>query len=306
MSTKPLLYAVFALLVMSLGSATAGETATNAAKPASIYRNAPSAAQILNGDVLPVLVRVNDQGAIGYMSSAYELRPQYERMLRKTLDEMITAPARNKSGQAIASEFIIYVTARTTPRKDGKYDFGFTYVSARPVPFGNWIWGQYDSGRLALLSPDINNNFDRWGFPYRRYWNDTRYDACYYDGRTYPRCAIYDCIANGSCDKDSKSDKNNKDDDKSKATGTVIRAASTGVQRFRRPRLALRAHGMLGRSTVYAGSASRATRYGPAVTPWTHANPAAAPTVPSPWFDARGGRQAGPPPAPVSRSANIP
>lgn len=146
-----------ALLSGVAGTATAG----------SIYAAGTLSGLRFTPHVLPVLVKVNDQGEITKLSSAYQLKPQYRRLLHKTLDEMITAPA-HKDGHGIASQFVINMAAKTTPRTDGKYNLSFVYVSTMPVPFGSWYWGHIDGRKLALIDQDRI-------FPQRRYHH--RYNA---------------------------------------------------------------------------------------------------------------------------------
>lgn len=99
-------------------------------------------------NVLPVLVQVDDQGRVTSMLPAYQLWPQSRRLLRQTLDAMITRPAQH-GGHAISSQFVINLAMRATPRADGNYNVTFAYVSAQPVPYGSWHW--YNNGhRLAL------------------------------------------------------------------------------------------------------------------------------------------------------------
>lgn len=113
--------------------------------------------------VMPVLVQVDDQGQVTGVSSAVELAPRYERLLRQTLDQMITRPA-NDHGHPVASQFIINLGLQTTPRPDGDFDARFVYVSTSPVPNGSWYWEHIDGHRLALRSQDRNvlrHHFDR-------------------------------------------------------------------------------------------------------------------------------------------------
>ncbi|WP_017460299.1 hypothetical protein [Dyella ginsengisoli] len=113
--------------------------------------------------VLPVLVRVDSHGKVTDVSSAVELTPHYERLLRATLDEMITKPA-SDHGKPVASQFVIKLGLQAKPRSDGKYDASFFYVGAQPVPAGRWIWQHEDGHRLALVNSEmIRNQFKhRW------------------------------------------------------------------------------------------------------------------------------------------------
>lgn len=117
--------------------------------------------------VLPVLVQVDSQGQVRQVSPAVELAPQYDRMLHKTLDQMITQPAKDH-GRAVASQFVINLGLQATARADGKYDAHFVYVSASPVPAGSWYWVHIDGHRLALANRNevpmhTNRYYERTG-----------------------------------------------------------------------------------------------------------------------------------------------
>jgi len=80
--------------------------------------------------VLPVLVQVDSHGKVTQVSPSVELTPRYDRLLRQSLDEMITRPA-NDHGRPVASQFVINLGLETTQRPDGNYDARFVYVSIR-------------------------------------------------------------------------------------------------------------------------------------------------------------------------------
>jgi len=101
--------------------------------------------------VLPVLVQVDSHGRVREVSPAVELAPRYDRLLRQTLDQMITRPA-NDHGHPVASQFVINLAMQSSPRPDGQYDARFVYVSTSPVPPGSWYWVHIDGHRLALRS----------------------------------------------------------------------------------------------------------------------------------------------------------
>lgn len=119
--------------------------------------------------VLPVLVQVDSHGKVTDVSPSIELAPRYDRLLRQTLDEMITRPA-NNHGRPVASQFVINLGLQASPRPDGNYDAQFVYVSTSPVPPGSWYWVHIDGHRLALKS--------RNAFPERHqfYQRQPRYD----------------------------------------------------------------------------------------------------------------------------------
>lgn len=113
--------------------------------------------------VLPVLVQVDSRGKVTDVSSSTRLSPKFDRLLRRSLDEMINKPAMDH-GHPIASQFVINLALAVTPRGGGDYDARFTYVSASPVPSGQWYWSHEDGHRLALINRD---GLDRWNPSYR-------------------------------------------------------------------------------------------------------------------------------------------
>ena len=121
--------------------------------------------------VLPVLVQVDSHGKVTDVSPSIALAPQFDRLLRQTLDEMINKPA-DDHGRPVASQFVINLALRTSPRADGAYDAQFAYVSTLPVPSGSWYWAHIDGHRLALVNrnarPEQRRPLDRI-----RDWNRT-------------------------------------------------------------------------------------------------------------------------------------
>lgn len=120
--------------------------------------------------VLPVLVQVNSHGKVTAVSPSIELSPQFDRLLRQTVAELITRPA-NDHGHPVASQFVMNLALRTSPRPDGTYDARFAYVSTSPVPSGSWYWVHVDGHRLALMNRNAarpghgfhaNHEWDRW------------------------------------------------------------------------------------------------------------------------------------------------
>jgi hypothetical protein len=103
--------------------------------------------------VLPVLVQVDSHGKVTAVSPSIELSPRFERLLRQTVDELITKPA-SDHGRPVASQFVMNLALGTSPRSDGAYDARFAYVSMSPVPSGSWYWVHVDGHRLALMSQD--------------------------------------------------------------------------------------------------------------------------------------------------------
>jgi len=125
-------------MVLLSGAAMASSAALSASKP----------------KVMAVLVEVNAQGHVTRVLPSIELSPRFQRLLLRELGEWITRPAVVK-GHAVASQMIVDVALRATPRKDGNYDSSFVYVSSLPSPFGgsaaHWVWSHNDN-QLALVS----------------------------------------------------------------------------------------------------------------------------------------------------------
>jgi hypothetical protein len=122
--------------------------------------------------VLPVLVKVDTHGKVTRLSSAIELTPRFDRLLRQTVDEMITGPAMDH-GKPVSSQFVMKLGMRATARADGEYDTRFVYLSSSPVPSGEWIWQNEDGHRLALVRAD---GLNYRGLRYRQHdfptWRD--------------------------------------------------------------------------------------------------------------------------------------
>jgi hypothetical protein len=118
--------------------------------------------------VMPVLVHVDSRGKVTDVSPSVELSPKVSRLLRQSLDEMISKPA-TEHGRAISSQFVINLAMQATPRLQGDYLARFIYVSSSPVPNGSWYWVHIDGHRLALAN---QNGFDHQ----RRFHFDTRRD----------------------------------------------------------------------------------------------------------------------------------
>ncbi|UGB37164.1 hypothetical protein [Frateuria soli] len=142
-----------------LGSLAAAQGA--AATSMSLHQFTPK--------VLPVLVQVDSHGKVTQVSPSIELAPRYERLLRQSLDQMITRPA-NDHGRPIASQFVINLGLETTARPDGNYDARFVYVSTSPVPPGSWYWVHVDGHRLALRSRDADTRQRFFRRPPGDYW----------------------------------------------------------------------------------------------------------------------------------------
>lgn len=109
--------------------------------------------------LLPVYVQVNDQGQITHMDAAGDLNAGLTRLVRATLEQMITNPAHDKDGHAIASQFIITLSIHSIKQDDDSYKSSMRYVSAKLVPAGNWSWHKNSvTGKIQLVSQDDSKN----------------------------------------------------------------------------------------------------------------------------------------------------
>jgi len=135
------------LLTLLLGSllwlnATAGQADSMALTP---FRPA----------TIPVLVQVDAQGKLAQATPALDLRPRLERLLRANLAEMITAPARDRHGKPVSSQFVLHLRLVTAPAAGGEVLARYTSVGITPVPpGGSWYWVTVDGTRLLLADRD--------------------------------------------------------------------------------------------------------------------------------------------------------
>ena len=115
-----------------------------------------------NSQILPVLVQVNANGKVTRVSPSIRLRAQYERLLRKNIQEVVSGPAMERQ-KAVSSQFVMNVMLKAAPLNDGTYDAQFAYVSSQPIPSGPMHWVSLDGHRLALQrdSNSQSNRFDR-------------------------------------------------------------------------------------------------------------------------------------------------
>jgi hypothetical protein len=150
--------------LLALGTLAAGQGA--AATSMSINQFTPR--------VLPVLVQVDSHGKVTDVSPSTQLPPRFDRLLRQTLDQMITKPA-SRHGRAVSSQFVINLGMETAARPDGNYDARFVYVSTSPVPPGSWYWVHIDGHRLALRSRnDVSPRQRFYQRPPGYYWPSQR------------------------------------------------------------------------------------------------------------------------------------
>ncbi|RAP59544.1 hypothetical protein BTJ49_02510 [Oleiagrimonas sp. MCCC 1A03011] len=98
---------------------------------------------------LPVLVHVDKQGTVTDVTPAYKVRPSLVKVLRATLNKMITKPAQDH-GKPISSDVVVTLALHVMEKKDGTHAANFQYVSMKPLPAGSWHWVHTPDHRLAL------------------------------------------------------------------------------------------------------------------------------------------------------------
>lgn len=98
---------------------------------------------------LPVLVRVNSHGQVTEVMPAYPLSPRVDRLVRKSLDAMVTKPA-TYHGRPVASQAVVNLALQPATDTNGSRVVRCSFVSIRPVPTGEWYWMRLDGRRLAL------------------------------------------------------------------------------------------------------------------------------------------------------------
>lgn len=103
-----------------------------------------------NPRTMPVLVQVNSHGKVTDASPAMELTPKLNRLLLANLDEMIRAPATDKRGRPMSSQFVINLVLQASPLDNGNFDAKFGVVSTAPVPAGSWYWVHVDGDQVRL------------------------------------------------------------------------------------------------------------------------------------------------------------
>lgn len=109
-------------------------------------------------NVVPVLVSVDNAGKITDMSTPEKLRPDISRLLRQSLDQLVTGPAYDKQGHGVASQAIFNMGVKSTTRDDGKVDMRFVYVSAKSVPLGHYRW-VFHNDRYSLANSDLDRAY---------------------------------------------------------------------------------------------------------------------------------------------------
>lgn len=128
--------------------------------------------------IVPVLIRVDSSGAVTDVQPAYSLSPRLSRLLKKSLDAMITKPATVK-GHPVDSQVVVNLALHTTPKPDSRYQFEarFDYVSMLRVPHGKWFWLHTHNNRLALVDDGPSRThgypgqYSRQRQPWGQDWN---------------------------------------------------------------------------------------------------------------------------------------
>ncbi len=103
--------------------------------------------------IIPVLVNVNKAGEVTSVTPAQKMKPSWNRMMRDTIKQIVTAPATDEQGHAIASQIVMRMKLESTPDSDkGQYSLHFVPVEVVSVPAGVWSWRV--SGTTYALSND--------------------------------------------------------------------------------------------------------------------------------------------------------
>lgn len=100
---------------------------------------APAFASDASRDTLMVLVAVNSSGMVTKIDSAERVQPSERHALENTIRRMILAPAKDKDGNTIASQFVMRLVVRDggdskTPE--------FALDGIQPVLTGPMMWVQ--------------------------------------------------------------------------------------------------------------------------------------------------------------------
>ena len=98
-----------------------------------------------------VLVSVNAKGKVTSAVPAYELRPALNHAIRKSLEKMITSPAMI-DGQPSSCQFVVNLAISMKPLGNGTSSTSFSFVSSKPLPFGDWYWVHKDHHQIALTN----------------------------------------------------------------------------------------------------------------------------------------------------------
>jgi hypothetical protein len=108
-------------------------------------------------DVIPVLISVNKEGKVTKVLPSQKLKPSVARLLRDTIDQVVTAPAQ-RDGKAISSQIVMRMKLETTQGADGQYAAQFIPLEVKSVPAGSWSWRV--DGNSYALSDDYGTGRD--------------------------------------------------------------------------------------------------------------------------------------------------
>src|SRR5699024_1575164 len=93
--------------------------------------------------VLPVLITVNKQGRVTNMLPAVRLNSAIRRVVKTTLDKMVTGPI-FEHGKPASGQIVVQLLIKGTRQADDRYRVDLSYLASQPVPYGQWHW--YDQG----------------------------------------------------------------------------------------------------------------------------------------------------------------
>ena len=166
--------------------AVAGSAAATGPYSAVAPATGPQSLNDFKSGVLPVYVQVNSSGKVTRVSSAIQLSPHYDRLLRENIRELITGPAM-RHNKGVSSSVVLNMVLKTTPRTDGSYDAQFAYLSSKPVPAGLSHWAWTDGHELALVRDADTFQSRHWNTDNER--NRMSTQPTYYSDRSSTKSA---------------------------------------------------------------------------------------------------------------------
>lgn len=137
MNTKRLIFPTIAAVLLAAGQVVAAQEAPST----------PS-----DSRVIAVIVEVDNHGKVTNVSPDVNLQPALDNLLRQTLQRMITKPAHDSHGNAMASQMVMQLSMQSTQLADGTYNAKFGYLKARPLPMGqHYAWRRLHNGQHPAL-----------------------------------------------------------------------------------------------------------------------------------------------------------
>lgn len=119
-------------------------------------------------NVVPVLVKVDKEGAVTSVFAAERLRPAIDRMLYRNARDVVV----KQEDASYSRMLVLRMKLDARPRDDGAYDARFVVIEAKPVPSGSWFWLR-QGDRYALVDgnrlPHSQQNFERSRAPMQRW-----------------------------------------------------------------------------------------------------------------------------------------